>query len=246
MLHIGDLLDRKPQTLSGGERQRSALARALAIQPRLMFLDEPLGTLDPVTRERVAGELQNCHRWFGMTTVHVTHDHSEARMMGDAVGVILRGKLQQAGPTDEVFRRPKTAELAGFLGCENVFEAEALPGDSPAAARVQLGGVTFAAESDKRGEAVLCVRPEDVLVEPVGGDSGRGRVPGGPDTAAAFGGRLVELSQRGPMVRLVVDADGHHWVILVSHSQQRNYRFCEGDSVRLRIPADALHLIPGE
>ncbi|MHC4797466.1 MAG: ATP-binding cassette domain-containing protein, partial [Planctomycetota bacterium] len=127
MLHITDLLERNPQTLSGGERQRVALARALAIQPRLLFLDEPLGTLDPVTREHVGTELQNCHRAFGTTTVHVTHDHIEARTFGDSVAVMLRGGLEQSGPTEEVFKHPRTTELAGFLGCENLFAAEAEP-----------------------------------------------------------------------------------------------------------------------
>ena len=91
------------------------MARALAIQPRLLFLDEPLGTLDPVTREYVGAELRNCHRSFGTTTIHVTHDHSEARAFGQSTAVIMRGRIQQTGSTEQVFRRPSTSELDTFF-----------------------------------------------------------------------------------------------------------------------------------
>ncbi|UCD30206.1 MAG: ATP-binding cassette domain-containing protein [Planctomycetota bacterium] len=242
MLHITDLLDRNPQTLSGGERQRVALARALAIQPRLLFLDEPLGTLDPVTREHVGTELQNCHRSFGITTIHVTHDHSEARTYGDSIAVILDGKLEQMGPTDEVFRRPRTAKLGGFLGCENMYEAQAVPTAEPDMIKIDLHQTTFTVRSHKVGRVSLCVRAEDVLVERAAGKEGKDERDD-YNIAAAFTGRIVTVSQPGAMVRLVIDVSGRRWVSIVSHSQQRQHRFCEGNMVTLRIPNDALHLI---
>jgi len=243
MLHVAGLLDRRPLTLSGGERQRVALARALAIRPRLLFLDEPLGTLDPRTRESVAAELQACHSSLGTTTIHVTHDHTEARMMGEATAVILDGTLVQSGPTDEVFQRPSTTELAGFLGGENLFVVDAAPAGLPDMVRVRLGDRLLEVRSDRTGRVAACIRPEDVLVEP----AGDGNASGGPRrTAAAFPGRVAEVSPRGAMVRLVIDTGDHRWVSLISRSQQRSCRFGEARAVTLHIPADVVHLIPLE
>jgi len=246
MLNISGLLDRKPTTLSGGEKQRVALARALAIQPRLLFLDEPLGTLDPVMRESVAAELQRCHQSFGTTTIHVTHDHTEARMIGDATAVILNGKLELSGPTDEVFRRPRTIELACFLGCENLFKAVAHDGSTPENARVQLGESTFEVKSDVRGKVAICVRPEDVLIEHIEDGPGIGDLDGDSDEMIDFCGSVVDLSNRGAMVRLVIDVNDYHWIVLVSHSQQHRDRFTREDKVKLLIPSGALHLISKE
>ena len=230
-LHIGSLLDRLPVTLSGGERQRVALARALAIRPRLLFLDEPLGTLDPATREEVAAELVNCHRTFGMTTVHVTHDHAEARMMGDQVGVMLGGRLAQTGEAERVFRRPVSVEVARFLGCENLFEAEASFDAGDGHTVVTFGGQTVRLASTVRGRVMLCVRSEDVLLE--------------RDTAGGDG-TIREVASRGAMVRLMIDARDLRWVSLISASQQRSSRFTVGEAVRVSVPSEAVHLLPME
>ena len=205
-LQIGTLLDRKPEGLSGGERQRVALARALAIRPRLLFLDEPLGTLDPVTREHVAAQLQGCHREFGMTTIHVTHDHAEARMAGDAVAVLLGGRLEQAGGLDDVFRRPRTPALARFLGCENLLEARAEPARPPGQVLVRLAETTFQVESPHSGPVVVCIRPEDLHVEAADD-------PTRPPTSDEDGvlplgcGTIVEAAPRSPSPR---DHQGRH------------------------------------
>jgi molybdate transport system ATP-binding protein len=240
LLHIGDLLDRKPATLSGGERQRATLARALAIRPRLLFLDEPLGMLDPPTRELVAGELRNCHRAFNMTTVHVTHDHNEARILGDSTAVILGGRIQQTGPTDEIFRKPATSPLARFLGCENLLVVDTIPGAAPHTAKITLGNGSFVVQSEASGRAVLCVRPEDVQVDR------HDAVPMESTAVSSLVGRVREVSSRGALVRLLIEAEGHAWVSLVSRSQQRARRFTEGDTVRLTLTSEALHLIPSE
>lgn len=242
MLHIAHLLDRKPFGLSGGERQRVALARALAIRPRVLFLDEPLGTLDPVTRERVAAELMNCHRAFGMTTLHVTHDHAEARMMGDAVAVILNGRLQQAGPAEEVFRRPETAGLARFLGSENIFEAQSKTDGRDGFVHVRLGEKVLEVRSLLTGTVGLCIRPEFVFVE---AQPAAGR--GAGDGLVALGrGTVVEAGQRGPTLRVVAEVDGRRWVSVVSRADDHRQRFTPGAAVSLSAPADAIHLIPLE
>jgi molybdate transport system ATP-binding protein/molybdate/tungstate transport system ATP-binding protein len=241
MLHIFDLLARRPPTLSGGERQRVALARALAIRPQLLLLDEPLGPLDPTTRERVAAELRNCHAAMSMTTIHVTHDHTEARMMGDAVAVIRGGRLDQFGPTHEVFYHPRTAELARFLGCENVLDCEAAPADSPDRVEVRLTGQPpFRIKSPVRGRARLCVRPEELRL--VAGTA----EPGGGITdilAARFHGHVVDISSRGPLVRIEIQTGPQRWVSLMGAGEFRSARYAVGDPVGVEIPAEAVHLI---
>ncbi|HOW72557.1 MAG TPA: ATP-binding cassette domain-containing protein [Phycisphaerae bacterium] len=237
MLHIRGLLDRRPTTLSGGERQRVALARALAIQPRLLFLDEPLGPLDPVTRERVAAELRSCHRMLNMTTIHVTHDHAEARMMGDATAVILDGRLEQTGPTEDVFRRPRTPRLAAFLGCENVFETTAEAGSRQGVIRIRPGGCVTQVPVTATGRVAVCVRPEEVLVDVADPRVSRG---------SWLSGTVAEVSQRGPLIRLVVDVQGFRWVSLMGCSHHSGSRFVPGEGVTLRVPDEAWHLIPLE
>ncbi|HEX9824202.1 MAG TPA: ABC transporter ATP-binding protein [Actinomycetota bacterium] len=112
----GELLDRKPSQLSGGERQRVALARALAREPEVFLLDEPLSSLDAQLRVEMRAEIAGLHRRLGSTMLYVTHDQVEALMMGDRVGIMREGALEQVGTPDEVYRRPATRFVARFLG----------------------------------------------------------------------------------------------------------------------------------
>ena len=112
--------DRLPATLSGGERQRVALARSLAVDPRLLLLDEPLSALDAGLRERLAGELRAILRTAGTTTLMVTHDHDEAFTVADRLAVMRSGQVVQQGPIDQVWRAPADPETALFLGYAHV------------------------------------------------------------------------------------------------------------------------------
>ncbi|MEP0842306.1 MAG: ATP-binding cassette domain-containing protein [Phycisphaerae bacterium] len=240
MLHIAHLLDRRPEGLSAGERQRVALARALAIRPRLLFLDEPLGTLDPVMREHVAREILACHRDLGMTTIHVTHDHTEARVIGDAAAVLLAGRLQQYGGVDEVFNRPKTTALARFLGCENLVESRATASRTPGRVLVRAGAQTLELASPILGPVAVCIRPEDVHVAA----AAAGESAPLPAGAVRLGeGTVTELSLRGPQVRVVCAADGVNWVSLVGRSEWAHKGLATGVRVALTAPARAVHLI---
>jgi ABC-type Fe3+/spermidine/putrescine transport system ATPase subunit len=112
------LAAQQASTVSGGEGRRVALARSLATDPVLLLLDEPLGMLDPPGRRAMQACLAKVHAELGTTTVHVTHDHSEARMLGTRCGILMKGRLQQEGPVEDVFRHPATKEAALFLGLE--------------------------------------------------------------------------------------------------------------------------------
>ena len=110
---------RTPAQLSGGERQRVALARALVLAPDMLLLDEPLSALDPTLRRQVRSELRALQRRTGITFLFVTHDQEEALSMSDRIGVMNRGRLEQEGTPEDLYRRPATRFVAGFLGAVN-------------------------------------------------------------------------------------------------------------------------------
>ena len=112
--------------LSGGERQRVALARSLAPEPRLLLLDEPLGSLDRTLRQRLLEELAVILRRVGVTTITVTHDQEEAFALADRVALLHEGRIVQIGPPTEVYRAPANAWVAEFLGLDNLFDAEVI------------------------------------------------------------------------------------------------------------------------
>ncbi len=115
-LGLSTLVDRPIDALSGGEAQRVAVARALAVRPDLLFLDEPLAPIDTNARVELQEELGRLHRELGLTTLHVTHSRTEARALADHCAVMLAGRIIQSGPSDEVFSRPRCAFVGEFLG----------------------------------------------------------------------------------------------------------------------------------
>jgi ABC-type Fe3+/spermidine/putrescine transport system ATPase subunit len=194
--------DRYPSQLSGGQQQRVALARALVIRPQVLLLDEPLSNLDAKLREQLRWELRSLQQRLGMTFVYVTHDQEEALSMSDWIAVMNEGRVEQAGPPSEIYYRPRTAFVAGFVGTVNLVPASAL---------------------GRAGEQVLCVRPETVRLS-AEGESG---IPGRVKRSAFLGevrrywveasGREWIVDQPDPgevelsgEVRLLVDLERAH------------------------------------
>lgn len=165
LLRLEPLLDRRPVTLSGGERQRTALARALAVKPALLLLDEPLSALDPLFREEIQGHLRALHGQ-GLTFLMVTHDFGEVLSLGQRVAVLDEGVLQQVGAVRDVFRNPVNPRVASFVGMKNLFPAHVegtralLDGDQAIA--VPPG------TPQRRG--LFGVRPEDIELRLQGGE----------------------------------------------------------------------------
>jgi len=116
--------DRLPHQLSGGQRQRIALARALVLRPKVLLLDEPLGALDRQLREEMQGELKNIQRDAGITFIFVTHDQEEAMRMSDRIVIFNEGRVEQVGTPEQVYERPATKFVAGFLGAANIVSGE--------------------------------------------------------------------------------------------------------------------------
>jgi ABC-type Fe3+/spermidine/putrescine transport system ATPase subunit len=124
VVHLGALAHRYPAELSGGQQQRVALARAMVVRPEVLLLDEPLSNLDANLREEMAGEIRRLHDEFRFTTVYVTHDQSEAMMISDRVAVLNLGKLEQIDTPWNLYNRPRTQFVAGFIGRTNLVTAQ--------------------------------------------------------------------------------------------------------------------------
>ena len=132
---------RKPKQLSGGQQQRVALARALVNHPRVLLLDEPLGALDLKLRKNMQMELKRIQNEIGITFVHVTHDQEEAMTMADTIAVMNGGRIEQLGPPQELYEKPATAFVAGFLGVSNLLSGTV---EGPDAVRLDSGDLVRA------------------------------------------------------------------------------------------------------
>ena len=124
MVRLPGLGSRKPAQLSGGQRQRVALARAIVDEPQVLLLDEPLGALDLKLRQEMQLELLRVQREVGITFVYVTHDQEEALTMSDRIAVLNQGRIEQIGTPVEVYERPRTDFVAGFIGVSNLIERD--------------------------------------------------------------------------------------------------------------------------
>src|SRR6266851_7558242 len=120
MLRLDGRSERKVTALSGGQRQRAALGRALAINPQILLLDEPLSNLDARIREEVRHEIKTLQQTLGITTVHVTHERQEAMVMADRIGILDAGCAAQIGTPEEIYNRPNSPFVASFMGAGNV------------------------------------------------------------------------------------------------------------------------------
>jgi putative spermidine/putrescine transport system ATP-binding protein len=214
---------RRIQQLSGGQRQRVATARALALEPRLFLLDEPLSALDANLREQLQVELRLLQQQLGITTIVVTHDQREAMTMSDLVVVMNTGRIEQVGPPLEVYRRPGSPFVAGFIGRTNLLQGVAA-GD---------GGVTVAGRPfevaggvDRSGEVAISVRPEAAqLVD--------GEVP----DHNALPGTVVFVRDLGELFECYVDCglDDH---VIVAGSPRDWVPVEQGAQVAVRFPVD--------
>ena len=173
MLGMGDLGARMPSQLSGGQQQRVALGRALAIEPSLLLLDEPLSNLDAKLRESMRAELKQVQRDTGLPILYVTHDQDEALAMSDRIGVMSAGVLHQVGTPTEVYTRPATRFVLDFIGTISYLPCEVLTRHGETVT-IRWGGSGEASatldvnrDTPERGPASLAVRPEHVQLTAV-------------------------------------------------------------------------------
>jgi multiple sugar transport system ATP-binding protein len=178
MLHISELLERRPGQLSGGQRQRVAMGRAIVRNPKLFLFDEPLSNLDAKLRVQMRTEIKRVHQKIPTTTIYVTHDQSEAMTLADMIVVMNQGRIDQAGTPDEVYHAPKTRFVAGFMGSPAMNFLDCRVEQTPAGVSVTLeNGFAFAVPAARveryrrwAGRQMLFgIRPEHIN-EPREGD----------------------------------------------------------------------------
>jgi spermidine/putrescine transport system ATP-binding protein len=196
---------RKPRQLSGGQQQRVALARALVNGPRVLLLDEPLGALDLKLRKQMQLELKRIQSEMGLTFVHVTHDQEEAMTMADAIAVMNNGRIEQLGPPSDLYERPATPFVAGFLGVSNLLHGTVDRG----AVRLDSGEVVHAAAAaldGRTGRVRVGIRPEKVRLEAAqNGDN-------------ALSGRVHETAYVGVATQYVVRTDAGELTVYVQNA----------------------------
>jgi len=216
LVQLDWLAERYPHQLSGGQRQRIALARALAVEPRVLLLDEPFGALDAKVRKELRRWLRRLHDELHITSIFVTHDQEEALEVADRVVLMNKGRVEQVGSPNEVYEHPASPFVYGFLGTVNVFHGRAVGG------RVHLGPVSVDASSHEHlgdAPAIAYARPHEIEIE---------RFSPGAEGIPALLSRLLLI---GPTARLELEREDTGEIVEAEISAAR---------------ANALGLKPGE
>jgi putative spermidine/putrescine transport system ATP-binding protein len=224
LVSLAGMGDRRIQQLSGGQRQRVATARALALEPRLFLLDEPLSALDANLREQLQVELRLLQQQLGITTIIVTHDQRESMTMSDLVVVMNAGRVEQVGPPLEVYRRPGSPFVAGFIGRTNLLRGEAA-GDGS----ISVVGRPFEVSggADRSGDVTVSVRPEAAQL-----------VADGLPDRNALPGTVVFVRDLGELFECYVDC-GLEDHVIVAGSPRDWVPVEQGAQVAVRFPSEA-------
>lgn len=222
LLDIAELADRDPTTLSGGQQQRVGFARALAIEPRILLLDEPMTGLDAQLKDRLQREIGSLLDDLGVTALYVTHDQEEAMVMCDRIAVMSDGVIEQIGSPRAIYEEPENEFVAGFVGNANVLNATATNGSLDFGFhQVDKPSVT------KSGEVKAIVRPGDITI----GE--------GPIDAT-----VTELYYVGQEIRATVRLpDGQDLSVQLDNSMGNT---ATGDTVALDIDSSGIHVIRSE
>jgi ABC-type Fe3+/spermidine/putrescine transport system ATPase subunit len=234
LVDLGALADRYPSQLSGGQQQRTALARSLVIGPKLLLLDEPFAALDRDLRERMQFELRKLQQELGITMVVVTHDQHEALILSDFVAVMNRGRIEQLDDPSNIYDRPATRFVAGFMGVQNL-----LPGTietESGRSYVRLAGVRLPVSVDIAaasisGSVTLALRREDVVVTDPGSVPMNGQLSG----VVRFGRRIGS--------QVVIEVETQAGVIHVLAAKQGQVPE-PGSAVMLTIVPERIVVIP--
>lgn len=236
LLGLDGFEERYAPTLSGGEAQKVSLARALAVQPRLLLLDEPFASLDLPTKVALRKEIASLLRSLEITSIYVTHDHLEALEMADRIAVIIDGKIQQIGTPVEIFAYPASKEVADFIGAETLLEGE-ITANRGGIATVSIDGKELEVMSDlpPGSRVLLMIHPEEVTL------FGREET----DTSARnrFTGTVTEMTLLGALVKVRLDC-GFSLVSYITRTSREEMGVEEGSHVCAAFKATAVHVIP--
>ena len=233
LVGIEELRGRRPLTLSGGEKQRVALARAIACDAEMLLLDEPLGSLDAQTRNRVRGDLQRLLRVLGRIAIMVTHDYIDALTFGDRICVMERGRILQIGDRYELLRHPKSRFVAELTGV-NFFQGTISSTRSEGLAEIWVGDSRLYAASDQQdmGDTLLTFFPSDVSLS---------RQPPLSSARNVFQGRVREIVHLGDRVRVSLNG-ALAMCAEVTAPALDELELAEGDTVFASVKATAIKL----
>ncbi|HEY3522569.1 MAG TPA: ABC transporter ATP-binding protein [Candidatus Limnocylindrales bacterium] len=238
MVRLDKQADRYPRQLSGGQQQRVGLARALAYEPSVLLLDEPLSNLDAKLREEMRFEIKELQSRFGITAVYVTHDQSEALALSDRVAVMNAGVIEQMGPPEEIYGEPRSAFVADFIGLSN-FLSGRLQATEGGMSQVDVGGRPVVARSSSEAEpgddVLVFVRPNEITFAPGDGDA-TGALAEGSNAFRATVDQATYLGDRIDYRIRLASGD----VVRVQSEDRRD----EGASVVIRFAADRARVMP--
>lgn len=232
LLGLAGYESRKVTALSGGQRQRVALGRALAIDPGILLLDEPLSNLDAKIRMSMRHEIRAIQRRLGLTAVHVTHDREEAMTMADRLVIMQAGRIAQVGTPEEVYDRPASAFVANFMGAENVLPVHVERSEQGAALRVGDASAGFAigvAAALPAGDAVAYFRDDVARLDAADATASGDLLVPGLIAARAYPGGVYRYRVEAAGRQITVDDAIRHEL---------------GTKVGIRIPVQRLHIFP--
>jgi putative spermidine/putrescine transport system ATP-binding protein len=229
-----------PHQLSGGQQQRIALARALAVEPKVLLLDEPLSALDAKVRVSLRNEIRHLQQQLKMTAIYVTHDQEEALAISDRIAVMAKGRIEQLDQPEEIYSNPRTVFAASFVGSSNQFQGVL---DSAGEGLVQAGNFMLRVSPQqglKDGERVLVlVRPEEMSISP----ATEGEAYSGNTTSNHITGVIELRTFLGPFTRFHVRVNEHMTLTADIPSQQSRDYFV-AQHIVLSFPLDACQMLP--
>lgn len=233
---IGHLKGRHARKLSGGEAQRTSLARAFAIEPEIIFLDEPFSSLDPPTQEGLMDDLQRILRDTKTTAVMATHDRIEALRLSDRMAVMKDGGIVQSGVPEDIMNHPKDEFVASFVGVETVLGGEIVgTGVGTVTVQVPGGKITSVGIGRVGDRVVCCIRPEQVTLS-------TGSPTGGASARNVFPCRIVKVAPLGLFYKVLLDG-GFPITAFVTAASVEDLTLREGCAISASFKATAVHLI---
>lgn len=232
-VHLAGYEDRTPDKLSGGQQQRVGLARAMAIEPRVLLFDEPLSNLDAKLRVEMRDEIRAVQKSLGITAVYVTHDQEEALVISDRIAVVNFGRIQQIGVPWEIYKNPSNRFVATFVGKINTFDIVLKESVGSVLRRAEFRSngqvvpfIVPAAGTEGYDEAVLAFRPEDVVETSQAESQNR------------LSGILAAISFLGTVASLELNVNGLH-VVVERHRPKQGDIPAVGSRVEFAVPTDA-------